>query len=192
MANNPPKNNSQNRPLCGSCGISKDLSCFSKNRSKKSGYNSICKECHKKAAKAHYANNKDKYAVLAKAYVSKNRAKISAYQLEWYYKKKSDIQFRIKNNLRARLRSALKHNLKTGSAIRDLGCFVSDLRKHLESKFQSEMTWENYGVYWEIDHIKPLATFDLTNQEEFKQACHWTNLQPLTVHDNRSKGNGRD
>ena len=41
------------------------------------------------------------------------------------------------------------------------------------------MTWGNYGKFWEIDHILPLASFDLTDREQFLRSIHWTNLQPL-------------
>jgi hypothetical protein len=50
------------------------------------------------------------------------------------------------------------------------------------------MSWENWGEYWHIDHIKPLAAFDLTVREEFLRAVHWTNLQPLEKLANLRKG----
>lgn len=82
----------------------------------------------------------------------------------------------------------LKKNRKTGSAVRDLGCSIKELKQRLESQFQPGMTWDNYGVYWHIDHIVPLASFNLTNREELLKACHFSNLQPLTVRENLKKG----
>jgi hypothetical protein len=51
------------------------------------------------------------------------------------------------------------------------------------------MSWNNHGSYWEIDHIKPCSSFDLTDIEQQKQCFHYTNLQPLTIYENRSKYN---
>ena len=49
------------------------------------------------------------------------------------------------------------------------------------------MSWSNHGKVWEIDHIKPCASFNLSNFEQQKQCFHYTNLQPLTIFENRSK-----
>jgi hypothetical protein len=78
--------------------------------------------------------------------------------------------------------------LKSGSAVRDLGCSFEKLKRHLESQFQPGMTWKNYGLHgWHIDHIKPLVLFDLTNRKQFLEACNYKNLQPLWAKENLSK-----
>jgi len=50
------------------------------------------------------------------------------------------------------------------------------------------MTWDNHSKKgWHIDHIKPLHEFDLYDDEQFKQASHYTNLQPLWWWQNLAK-----
>jgi len=51
------------------------------------------------------------------------------------------------------------------------------------------MNWENYGIYWEIDHKQPISTFDLTKEQEIKECFNYTNTQPLSINENRQKGN---
>jgi hypothetical protein len=83
------------------------------------------------------------------------------------------------------LKSAIKGNFKIGSAVNDLGCSIEQLKQYLESKFLLGMTWDNWTTDgWHIDHIKPLASFDLTDKKQFLEACHYTNLQPLWATDN--------
>jgi len=50
------------------------------------------------------------------------------------------------------------------------------------------MTWDNYGSAWHVDHIIPLAAYDLTDPEQQRQAFHYTNLQPMWAHENMAKG----
>jgi hypothetical protein len=104
-------------------------------------------------------------------------------------RKQNDIQFRIKYNLRNRMNIAIKNNSKSGSAVRDLGCSIEEFKLYLEAKFQEGMTWDNWSRDgWNIDHIIPLSSFDLTNREQFLKAAHHSNLQPLWAKDNRKKG----
>ena len=82
---------------------------------------------------------------------------------------------------------------KSGSAVKDLGCSVEFLKKYLEDQFTKGMSWSNYGRIegircWEIDHIKALANFDLTDLEQFLMAVNYKNLQPLWGMANREKG----
>jgi hypothetical protein len=121
------------------------------------------------------------------AYNARKRSKSVAKQRKLRYH--SDLNFRLASTIRARITGAIKNNYKTGSAIADLGCSIDELRSYLESKFQPWMTWENYGRYgWHIDHIVPLTAFDLSDPAQFKQACNYTNLQPMSWRDNIVKG----
>lgn len=142
-------------------------------------------ECSACRAKSRYKDsNRNEYKNKWRA---ENKEHCSKRNKEYMNKKMQDPTFRIKKNLRNRLSQAFKNNQKTGSAIDDLGCSVEKLKKHLESKFTKDMSFENYGE-WHIDHVKPLASFDLTNKEELKKACNYKNLQPLWAEDNFKKG----
>ena len=53
------------------------------------------------------------------------------------------------------------------------------------------MSWNNYGNKddcWVIDHRIPLSFFNLDDPTEQKQACHYTNLQPMWRNENIQKG----
>ena len=100
----------------------------------------------------------------------------------------NDINYRLRKLLRSRLNSAIV-NGKSGSAVKDLGCSIEELKIYIESKFQEGMSWNNHSKHgWHIDHVVPLSHFDLANPSELKKACHYTNLQPLWAFDNLSKG----
>ena len=134
--------------------------------------------------KEYRENNKEKYYIYQKEYRENNKEKRNEYI---NHKSKIDINYRLARNLRSRISNALKGNWKTGSAIKDMGCVVEELKTRFEGLFTSGMNWENYGE-WHIDHIIPLSSFDLSNREEFLKACHYTNLQPLWAEENLSKG----
>lgn len=99
------------------------------------------------------------------------------------------IRKRLATRLRGRLFRLVVRNStdRQGSAVRDLGCTVSDLKTWLEVQFQPGMCWANYGA-WHIDHVLPLSSFDLTDRKQVLVACNWMNLQPLWAADNIRKG----
>jgi hypothetical protein len=145
---------------------------------------------NKEKSKKYYQKNKEKILIQRKSYGKQYRKlnKNKIYEYRKKYKKKN-IEYKLGLNLRTRLCNALQRNTKSGSAVRDLGCTIEELKVYLESKFQTGMTWDNYGLYgWHIDHIKPLASFDLTDRKQMLEACHYTNLQPLWAKDNLTKG----
>ncbi len=146
-------------------------------------------------------NNAERIAKYQKNYSEKNRKRLAKYYKDWRAanldsvreymrnKRKTNIQFRIGEVLRTRQTKALAGNYKRGSFVRDLGCTISELKFYLEGKFAEGMNWENYGHRsWHIDHVIPLAFFDLTDREQFLKACHYTNLQPMWAKENLKKG----
>lgn len=97
--------------------------------------------------------------------------------------------FKIAERLRSRFFVALKGNAKSGSAVRDLGCTIPEFKGYIEMIFLPGMTWENWTFDgWHLDHVKPLASFNLSNPEQCREALHWTNYQPLWGVDNMRKG----
>ena len=135
-------------------------------------------------------NNEDKVKEYNKKYREENKNKLKIYRNSYVKKRTNDdVQFKLSRNLRNRLNNALKNNQKVGSAVNDLGCTIEELKQYLESKFQPGMTWDNWNKNgWHIDHIKPLASFDLTDRKQLLEVCHYTNLQPLWAKDNIIKG----
>jgi hypothetical protein len=124
--------------------------------------------------------------------------KRASYMLEYVNaRRESDPGFKLRMNLRHRVWQTLKTNKTSKStSTQDLiGCAPDDLTKHLEAQFTDGMTWQNHGRHgWHVDHIRPCASFDLTDPEQQRQCFHYTNLQPLWAVDNIRKGakwNGR-
>ena len=137
-----------------------------------------------------YQKNIEAGRASRRAYGKANRAKLSAYHLGLYH---NDPQYRAGVLLRGRITRVLANSQskKSSSTFDLLGTSKAGLIAHLEAQFQSGMTWENQGQ-WHIDHIRPCASFDLTDPEQQKVCFHYTNLQPLWAKDNLSKNDRLD
>ena len=97
---------------------------------------------------------------------------------------------KIASALRSRLRAVLNGRSKPLPTLQLLGCTMSDLMDHLESKFEPGMTRGNWGkTGWHIDHIFPLSLVDFSDPCEVARATHYTNLRPLWAKENLRKGN---
>ena len=131
---------------------------------------------YRKSWDEYYKNNQDKLKKVAREWNSTNKDRINVRDKNKY---NNDIQFKIRKILRSRLTIALNGNFKSQSTLTLLGQSIDEFKLYLESLFFPEMNWENHGETWEIDHILPCVSFDLTHPEQQKQCFHYTNLQPL-------------
>jgi hypothetical protein len=126
-----------------------------------------------------------------KIYNQKNRDTIREYSKKWekenrdHLNKRSRTQYETNHNHRtrmlisSRIRSALDGKTKPKGTIEILGCSIEEFKIYLESSFLPEMTWENHGDIWEIDHILPCASFDFTQDGSLEKCFHYSNHQPL-------------
>lgn len=188
---NPPerkaKSTVEGHKICSKCNLEKSLDLFGNSKKARDGKKSACKDCLRAEYKSYYDKTPSKQVSRKKKYYEKNKKyiikKTSEYNIE---RRKSDILFRIKHNLRKRITAVLLRSRwnKNNTFSKYIGCSLGDLKIHIESQFTDGMNWENYGK-WEIDHITPFASAT-TGEEAFK-LCHYTNLQPLWMSDNRSK-----
>ena len=104
-------------------------------------------------------------------------------------KKRNDTYYRLTRTLRHRVSKVLKEQqvTKTKKTLDLIGSSVPFVKKWIESQFVDGMSWDKHGE-WHIDHIRPCASFDLSDPEQQKECFNYKNLQPLWAEDNLSKG----
>ena len=156
----------------------------------------LCRACYRPTRVAILKKNIQK-GIEASAKVRKGKPSplrgIKTGRTPWNKKNIDPLHKILRDRVSRRMRQSLSgRNLsKNWAHIFDmLGYTVDDLKRHLESKFQPGMTWDNIGQ-WHIDHIRPDSWFNYSSidDEEFKKCWALDNLQPLWAKENISKGN---
>ncbi len=150
------------------------------------------REVIRNKVKQHRQTNREHFLILGREYRQMNGDKIRKNYREYVKNRREvDLNFKLRGNLRNRVKDVLSRGKykKSIHTMELLGCTVDFLRNYLESRFVEGMTWDNYGGKngWQIDHIMPCASFDLSKPENQKKCFHYTNLQPLSADNNRKK-----
>ena len=197
-----------NEKLCDKCEVNYPISSYRKYNETSIG--KTCKKCLNELDKIRKKNLRQKRSetVFVKCEKCQEEKALKCFaKLKKFYKKKicrscypnflteqktewcknehnTNINYRIKKSLAARLRTVI---VKNDSTMNYIGCNIQYLREWFEYNFTSEMNWDNYGSYWSIDHIIPVCKFELTDEDEKLKCCNWTNLMPVTVKYNSSK-----
>jgi hypothetical protein len=175
------------KKFCSKCKLEKDICEFNTRKNRKGdlilrGY---CKQCHCVMSVKYNINNPEKYKQYRVKWYSKNSKSLVEKNKK---RRNSDILYKLRINIRNRLKIALKNNSIKGNTIKLLGIDIPSFKIYLESKFLNGMSWDNYGLYgWHIDHIVPLS--NAKTEDDFYKLCHYTNLQPLWSLDNLKKSN---
>lgn len=187
--------------ICTSCKIEKEIDNYSFRNKKKEIYFNRCKECTNIYAKNYREKNKDiikekqsewyenKGRDWKKEYEKKNKDHINEMERKRY---NTDIQFRMKKILRSRFKSTILEKKKYKSILSYIEVPLPYFIKWIEYQFDSNMSWDNQGSYWDIDHVQPCSSFDLTNEDNIKLCYNWKNLRPLEKRENYRKNNKID
>jgi hypothetical protein len=188
---------------CQNCTEFKTINSFYKSKTCSDGYSIICKSCHlskyyikspnkKECRVCHIKVNennginsghkrKDGSIIYKSICKSCDKPRKNIYQKQ---RRENDPLFKLYGNIKSRINSFLKFSSYKKSdsfkTLKLLDCNLIFYKQYLEQQFTSEMNWDNYGSYWEIDHIYPLSKGG---------SFHYTNTQPLKVNDNRVKYN---
>jgi hypothetical protein len=188
---------------CRKCNQEKPLSNFCNRKGEKDGKHRYCKSCLNNDFTQYYHTSGRKNSDYYKQYREENKQYFRKYCSNHYHTNKdlyrewhknryhSDFGFRLRHTVASRIWHALKtyDTLKNDRTIEYLGCSIGEYFVYLEKQFTPEMSWGNYGIYWEIDHIKPVDSFDFTIEENIYVCFHYTNTRPLNKTENQIKSN---
>ena len=100
-------------------------------------------------------------------------------------RRKTNLNFRMKKNLRLRVNQAFHKYSKTGKVrkSRDYDIDYDKIITKLMSKIPTDFNRKSYH----IDHIKPCCAFDLTDPIQVKECFSPDNHQWLTIEENLKK-----
>ena len=179
--------------ICSQCNEEKSSEMFGFKSKPK-----MCTPCAEKWYKQEYQRNREKHLQNRAAYYEKNKEAILATAKSFESKQKrnarlrerrqTDVAFRIVESLKIRIVEVVREH-KVDSSSKHIGCTKGFLMEWIESQFDDKMTWENYAIYWHIDHVIPVSFFDITSRSEQLICFNWTNLRPLEKRKNISKFN---
>lgn len=148
------------------------------------------KESIKERSKRWHEENKEHVKQQRNEYRLANKDKIYTNMKKYRSTKKGKIDHTISTAIGKHLRA--NKIIKAKKHWEDLVGYTSEqLIAHLESKFKDGMSWDNYGTYWHIDHIKPKSWFTYESMEDpkFRECWSLDNLQPLEAIANMRKNN---
>lgn len=186
--------------VCKLCGKYQKIEYRNNNKDKINYYRLINREKILNYLKLYSKQNNEKH----KLYLENNKEYLKNKDKEYritnkndrleYYKNKRlyDPLFKLKSNIRCGFYNSFKnkHYSKKTKTSKILGCSFEEFKLYLESKFESWMNWNNYGLYngelnygWDIDHIIPLSSSQ--TEGEIIKLNHFSNLQPLCSKINR-------
>ena len=142
-----------------------------------------CRKCNAEYCRQWKRNNRKRYNEYHRNYRATNTGN----------KIKHALRTRMSNLIKTQnSRRKVSGNYPSHTLLHNLGCDYDFFIRWIAYQASSEMTFENYGVYWHIDHVLPVRAFNHENEEEVKVCWNWINLRPLEAEENLRKSDKID
>lgn len=179
--------------FCRKCGMPKKSGERCKNCAQiyHAQYHRDNKEELNKRSKSWYDDNKESVSLQYKT-VPLKKSKKRQYNNDYERNRKAtDPIFKLRKNCSRLINHALNGSKNGQSILEFLSYTIDELKRHLETQFDSKMSWKNYGIYWHIDHIIPQSLLPYVSMEDenFKKCWALSNLRPLEAIENMKKSN---
>lgn len=162
------------------------------------GRNSLtCKTEEERIAKAKAARKRNKIKTMARIRANpealeefRNKAKFRTKRWrksehgiqrrkEYYHNPSFRLAFTMRNRIRQSMRRA--GGERGAKYDYDIGCTPNEFCDYIQFAFEPQMTWDNYGKgegKWNLDHVRPLSSFNLMDSAQYKEAFHYRNIVP--------------
>ena len=179
----------KNCSICNQTKPEEDFRLIKETRTKSPTFYlcSICRLCERIKALGRYHDNKEVMSEKNKVYKRENVEKINLTRRKYTNELMKNPINRLKRNLRCLISSKLK-NIKNNRSSVYLGTSIETIKKWIDYNLYDDMTWDNYGKDWHIDHTIPIDLFNM--EEDGINLCFcWMNLMPLPSHINLKKSN---
>ena len=171
--------------MCRACEAAMARARHHKNREHNIARNKEYKQKHSDELKvkrqAYLRNNAEHVRERYKKYCENNREKLCKIAADY---RNNNIGQHLRAVFRSRLAEKLKKVKPTGEYI---GTKMSIVKKWIEWNMLDDMTWENWGSLWQIDHTLPINLFDMEDDMNVFICFNWKNLMPLYASYNRKK-----
>lgn len=148
----------------------------------------VCYECTKSKLYEWRQDNAEQFHKICAKYRSKDgyQEKNNKYKRDNY---NNNPQERKRRHYRMYLRDYIFRGKVSKKIDTIVGLSQEQMRDWLEFNFKPGMTWDNYGTFWNLDHVKPCCAFDLTEKQEIYNCFSWKNTLPVYCKENLEKFN---
>ena len=160
---------------CTRCHKSKDISLFTKNKSKKNGINTWCAECTKDYNSLYYPKHKEKSRQYAKDNADRIKKRMREYRMVYLEVNKDKIRQKKKEYYERHYKEARREKMALNARKRRAEGRVCKLNRNMSLAVWRSLVYQKKGMKWEtlvgytIDQLRHHL------EKQFTEGMTWDN-----------------